>query len=184
MVRPLLDNAGMNKLAVAFVLAAVTGGTAVAEPVLSPPSLTEPAPAPVKQTEWYGWQILAADGATFALAAGTEHGEIAFGWIGTGAAIHAAHHNYTRSLLSVGLRVGLPILGASVGAANSQGCTGDLCGLGDVLVGGMVGMGAAEIADLVLATDEREVAPVPTRSWTPVASVRHSGATFGIAARF
>jgi len=179
----LLGLAVMKHLIVTVLFAAVTSGTALAEP----PGMTAAlpaAPAPT-ESEWYGWQILIADGATLGIAAATEQGELALGWIGTGAVVHTAHGNYGRAVASVGLRVALPLLGASAGAASAQGCTGDFCGLGEVLVGGLVGMGAAEVIDLVMAKDEHEIAPPrPSRSWTPVASVRHSGATFGIAARF
>jgi hypothetical protein len=99
--------------------------------------------------------------------------------------LHAAHGNSGRAVASVGLRVGLPLLGATLGASAAQGCQGDWCGLGDVLVGGLVGMGAAEVADLLMATDEHAIAPASgSRSWTPVASIHHSSATVGIAARF
>jgi hypothetical protein len=188
----LLDSTVMKHLIATVVVAAVTSGTAFAQPALTPASTPAgtnaealPAAPAVTESEWYGWQILLADGATFGMAAVTEQGEIALGWIGTGAVVHAAHGNYGRSVASVGLRVGLPLLGASAGAASASGCTGDFCGLGDVLVGGLVGMGAAEVIDLVMANDEHDIAPPrKSQSWTPVASVRHSGATFGIAARF
>ncbi len=194
MVRPLLFPLGM-KLVIAAVVAATTA-TAFAEPVpsetppvLTPPSETPPAVKVPTATEWYGWQIAAADAAAFGMAAATEHGEIALAWIGTGAAVHAAHHNYGRSFLSVGMRVGLPILGASLGEASAKGCQGELCDLGPMLLGGLVGMGAAELIDLAIAKDEHEIVPVHvSRGWTPVASVRHtdatSSATLGIAARF
>jgi hypothetical protein len=181
-VRPLLLSTGMKHLVAMFVFVAVTSGTALAQPTSTN---VEALPAAPTESEWYGWQILLADGATFGMAVATKKGELALGWIGTGAAVHGAHKHYGRSVASMGLRVALPIIGASLGASNAQGCTGDLCDVGPALAGGLIGMGAAEIVDLVMATDEHEVAPLQSsKTWTPVASVRHSGATFGIAARF
>jgi hypothetical protein len=128
--------------------------------------------------------VLAADGATFGVAAVTKNGELALGWLASGAVVHLAHRNYGRAAASVGLRLGLPLIGAAIGNSTANGCTGDWCDVGPTLLGGLLGMGAAEVIDLVIAKDEHEVAPAPSRSWTPVASVRHSGATVGIAARF
>jgi hypothetical protein len=177
----------MKSLIATVALMAATAGTALAQPGLSDGEPLPTAPAP-KTTEWYGWEILTADGAAFTVAAATHHGEIALAWIGTGAVVHASHDNYGRSAVSVLLRVGLPVLGASLGAANSHGCSGDWCGLNDVVAGGLIGMGTAEVIDVVMANEEHEVAPArparPARGWTPVASVRHSGATVGFSAQF
>jgi hypothetical protein len=184
MVRPLLFCRLVKQLITIAVVAAVTSRTALAQPSATN---TEPVPAAATATvsDWYGAQILLSDGAAFGAAIATKHGEIAFAWVGTGAVVHAAHDHYGRAVASGGLRVGLPLAGLFLGAASSRGCTGDLCDLGPALAGGLIGMGTAEVVDLVMASDEREVAPsAPAKGWTPVASVRHSGATFGIAARF
>ena len=167
------------KILVAIVVVAAASTTALAQP-----ALTAPSAPPVTTTEWYGWQVAAADGAALGIGIASEQPEIALGWIGTGAAVHAVHHHYGRAVLSVGMRLGLPILGMAIGESSAKGCNGDLCDLGPTLAGGLVGMGAAEIIDLVQSTDEHEVLPAPSRSWTPVASVRHGGGTLGIAARF
>jgi hypothetical protein len=120
-----------------------------------------------------------------ALALAVKQGEVALGWIGTGAMVHAVHGKFGRSAASVGLRVVLPLLGAMAGASGTHDCTGDFCGFGGLIAGGLAGAGVAEVIDLVMATDEHEVAPAKaSKSWAPVASVRRSGATFGIAARF
>jgi hypothetical protein len=175
----------MKYLLTIFVFVAVTGGTALAQ-APGETEVTVPTPSVPTVSEWYGWQILVADGATFSLAGATGQGDIAFGWIGTGAAVHVAHGHNGRAVASLGLRVALPVLGLYLGAASAQGCTGeDLCGLGPALIGGMIGMGIAEVTDLAMSTDEHEVAPLgSSRSWTPVASIRHQSATLGIAARF
>jgi hypothetical protein len=77
-----------------------------------------------------------------------------------------------------------PLIGLTLGAASAKGCTGDWCGFGPAVAGGLIGMGAAEVVDLVDATDEREIAPVRAPRWQPVAKVNHSTATFGVSARF
>ncbi len=142
------------------------------------------APAPT-ESEWYGWQMLLADGGTIGLAAASGDGALALGWLGTGATIHAVHHNYGRSVLSVGLRVGLPFIAGSVAASGAHGCTGNECELGAAVGGVLIGMGIAEVIDVSMASEEHEVVPrAPSRGWTPVATLRSSGATFGIAARF
>jgi len=154
---------------------------------LATPALTQPSPKAPAPTElkWYGWQVLLADGAILGFAVLSRQADVAVGWVGAGAAVHAGNGHYGRSAASVGLRVALPFLGAALGASGSRGCTGDFCGLGDVVGGALVGAGIAEVVDLVMATNEHEVAPPkPSTSWTPVASVRPAGATFGIAARF
>lgn len=169
----------MKNLVVAVILAAA--GTAAAQPAESP---VQPEKVPTT-TEWYGMQILGADSAVFATAALTHDGTIAFGWIGSGAVVHAAHGHTGRAIGSVAMRVGFPMLGLVLGASSAKGCSGDLCGLGPALAGGLIGMGAAEVVDLVDATDEREIVPVQrSPRWQPVAKVNHSSATFGFAARF
>lgn len=178
-VRPLLSLAGMKNLVVALVLA--TAGTAAAQPAETP---AQPAPSVPTASEWYGWQILGADAAVFTTAAVTENGVIALGWVGSGAVVHAAHGHTGRAVGSVAMRTAFPLLGLMLGAASAHGCTGEWCGVGPALAGGLVGMGTAEVVDLVYAKDEIEIAPVKTPRWQPIASVRHSSATFGVAARF
>lgn len=167
------------KILVAVAVVALASTRALAQP-----ALTAPSAPPITTSEWYGWQVLAADGAALGIGIATEQPEIALGWVGTGAAVHAYHHHYGRAVLSVGMRIGLPILGMALGESSAKGCTGDFCDLGAVLAGGLVGMGAAEVIDLVESTDEHEVLPAPSRSWTPIAGIRHGGGTLGIAARF
>lgn len=182
MVRPLLNATDVkNAIALVVIAIAALGRTALAQP----PGLTEVPTPPPAPSDWYGWQLLLADGGALGLGAATGNGDIALGWIGTGAVVHGAHHNYGRAVLSVGMRIGLPLAGVFLGESSARGCTGDLCDLGPALVGGMLGMGTAEVIDLALAKDEPDAAlPARSQRWTPVASVRHSGATLGIAARF
>ena len=183
LVRPLLSLRGMKNLVVALVLA--TAGTAAAQPAETP---AQPAPTVPTASEWYGWQIMAADAATFTLAGVSENGVIALGWVGSGAVVHAAHGHTARAVGSVAMRTAFPLLGVALGAASASGCDhGDgesWCAVGPAIAGGLIGMGAAEIIDLVDAKDEVAIGPVKTSRWQPVASVHHSSATFGVAARF
>jgi len=165
----------MKNLVVALVLA--TAGTAAAQPAETPAKVPT-------ASEWYGWQILGADAAVFTTAAVTHDGTIALGWIGSGAVVHVAHGHNGRAVGSVAARVGLPFLGIMLGAASAKGCNGDFCALGPAVLGGLAGMGTAEVIDLVNAKDEREIVPVSASRWQPVAKVSHSSATFGVAARF
>ncbi|MEO7731152.1 MAG: hypothetical protein ABIY55_09290 [Kofleriaceae bacterium] len=129
--------------------------------------------------------MLLADGAMIGLAFAIDNGAAAAGWIASGAMVHAAHGKYGRSIASLGLRVVLPLVGALAGSSSARGCTSEFCGLDELVVGGLIGAGVAELIDLGMATDEHEIAPPKrSKSWAPVASIRHSGTTLGIAARF
>ena len=184
MVSRLLLGTAMKHLVLGLALVAVTSANALAQAPGETVQMLPSASVPTV-SDWYGWQLLLVDGATLGLSLGAHNGDLALAWIGTGAAVHAAHGHYGRSVASVGMRVALPVLGVYLGAASAQGCTGeDLCALGPAIVGGLIGMGTAEVIDLAMSSDEHEAAPAPTRSWTPVASIRHQSATFGIAARF
>jgi hypothetical protein len=103
-------------------------------------------------TRRYGWLILSADVATFALAAGMDSSDVfLIGYLGASPMIHLAHGNPGRAAASVGLRVGLPFVGAmaGLGMANCGPNSGMFCELGAAMLGGMVGMGTAMVVDYV-----------------------------------
>src|SRR5262249_911775 len=111
----------------------------------------EPATSlPAASSQWYGWQILLSDAAVFSFAGLTHNASIAYGWVGGGAIVHLGHGNVGPGLASAVLRVGLPLVGLSLGAASASGCAGDWCGLGDVVAGGLIGMASAELIDVAL----------------------------------
>ena len=177
------------------IVLALTAPVAVAGPALDPgpgegtgaqPGAAPAAPSPGAETRWYGWQILVADGGVAALAAGTHDGKWLFLWIGTGAIVHGAHSHAHLALLSVLARVGLPFLGMLGGAAASAGCQGELCALGDVVAGGVIGIGVAEVLDVATATEDlgSDRPHVAARGWTPVVGALRSGATLGVVGRF
>ncbi|MBK7585538.1 MAG: hypothetical protein IPI67_35805 [Myxococcales bacterium] len=110
--------------------------------------------APIKpKRRWYGGQTLIADGASLgAIFAGgaAESSELAvFGLLGMFFAapiVHAAHGHAGKPFASLGLRVGLPIVGGFVGCAadDSDGMFG--C-LGGAAAGMFLGLVAASVLD-------------------------------------
>jgi hypothetical protein len=115
---------------------------------------------------------------------GATGGTLALGWVATGAIVHASHHNYGRAIGSVLMRVGFPLLGVALGAASANGCSGDLCALGPAILGGFIGIGTAEVVDLVVAREEVEQPIAPARHWSPVVTARSSAVSFGVAGHF
>jgi hypothetical protein len=121
---------------------------------------------PRRQREWYGWQTLLADTASFAVFFTAAHhdstGAVDLG-MGTFAlvppVIHLAHENAGGAGLSVALRLGLPLAGGLIGnaAANPKD---DWQPLIDIYLGALLGAVAASIVDAsVLAYDARPLAP-------------------------
>lgn len=189
MVRPLLIPRFVNHLVATVLVAAAilaTAGTAHAQfAARQPLPATAEATTTVTERDWYGWEIVAADGAVLGMSVAARDGHIALAWLGSGAFVHAAHGHSGRAATSVALRVGLPLGGIALGLASAKGCSGELCDLGAAVAGGLVGMGVAEIADVAMATDETTiVVPVRPARWTPVASVKSQSATIGFAATF
>jgi hypothetical protein len=140
---------------------------------LAPPSMAAPRdPAtspPAASSEWYGWQILISDAAVFSFAGLTRNPSVAYGWVGGGAIVHLGHGNVGRGVASAVLRIGLPLVGGYLGAASASGCTGDWCGLGEVVVGGLIGMASAELIDVAVLARDR----VPTPTAAPAAQRSH-----------
>jgi hypothetical protein len=93
------------------------------------PSL--PATAPTAARQWYGSQVLAADGLTFALglavarAASPDSGFLVLGagWILGAPMVHVAHHRTTTALASLALRAGLLAGGYYAGGPCKTTCT-------------------------------------------------------------
>jgi hypothetical protein len=62
--------------------------------------------------------------------------------------IHMEHHRSYRGALSLALRVGLPIVGAAVGAWSATCTPGEwFCGVGEGVAGFAIGAGAAMVID-------------------------------------
>ncbi|HYJ08047.1 MAG TPA: hypothetical protein VEX18_03540 [Polyangiaceae bacterium] len=148
---------------------------------LAPPGV-QPAPAPSDdevvdvvarpRRHWYGWQTLTADGASMLLLlAGAVAAEndtvgdsgdtmVTMGLIGYEFApgiVHFAHGNPGRGFASFGMRLGMPIAGAFLGAATASGCDGFECEVSGAALGLLLGMGGAMAIDAaVFAYDDPE----------------------------
>lgn len=156
---------------------------ASASPALAPPSMVAPreVPTTAPATEWYGWQILIADGTMLGLAAATRSGGALYGWLGTGALVHWTHGNVGRGLASIGLRASLPLLGAYIGIHSAGDCHSDWCGFGEGLLGGFLGLATAEVLDVSLLGRE-PARRGPTIS--PVVRADDSSVRLGLAGQF
>jgi len=153
-------------------------------------------PALAPRRVWYGWQTLVVDAAglsglvlSAALsdsgASDSDVGALAtFGLLsyelGPGI-VHFVHRNPGRGFASFGMRLGLPLAGAFVGASVSSNCDGFLCEADGAAAGLLLGMGGAIAIDAaVFAYDDRR----PSRArakLVPVASFVPGRAWLGLA---
>jgi hypothetical protein len=146
---------------------------------------------PAGRRRWYGWQTLVTDGASLtALIVGASieshetggpgGGTTSLLWLGflgyeaAPAVVHAAHRNPGRAFASMGIRLGMPLAGAFLGASIASGCDRNLCEASGAGVGVMLGMaGAMAIDAAVFSYDDVERAPAhraglrPLIAWTP-----------------
>ena len=180
----------------------------------SPPAAADPAAAPVaaplprgfergEETTWYGWQTLIADGTSLLvlpIVAGVTQsptlGAVAFGgYVLAPPFIHGAHGRWGIFAASLGLRVGMPVLGGLLGAAAEGGdCGGDICVPVGAAIGvaiGVLGAVALDASLLSYETDEpdpryRARAEKPSHlAWSPtIAPRKEGGFTLGLGATF
>jgi hypothetical protein len=120
------------------------------------------------RSQWYGWQTLSTDGAALGVLTlggalvdndNSESGRAVIGsFVGLGAGayvfggpiVHAAHQNWGAAAASLGLRVGLPLMGILIGSAvDSCGANNDsdLCGAVGPGFGLLLGISAAIAID-------------------------------------
>lgn len=179
-----------------LVLAGAFPSTAGAQaPGDAPADNTVATPAHTKSTTtWYGWQIALADLTALGLAVKTETSELLLAeYLFGGLVIHAAHGEQRKALASVGLRVGVPVVGFLLGAA--QGSCNDEedfdCGLGAMVAGTVIGMGTAAVLDWFwLANKTRRVEGRTALLRThgieanPTLAVQRDGARIGLAGTF
>lgn len=139
------------------------------------------------KTTWYGWQTLAADGLSL-LMAGAEQGGVAVGtYVLVAPVIHAAHGAPGKGLGSLALRVLLPISFAMGGMEVS--CSihwgndpeGDECYPVGLVVGALVGAGAASAIDATLLA-RQTIALRP--SVMPSVAFERGRAWFGLVGEF
>lgn len=134
---------------------------------ISPPALTPPARPAQMSRHWYGHQIILVDllsvGVIVAGAAGESATPATIGllglWLGA-PAVHIAHGENGRAVASFFMRPGGVVLGAYAGY-HAEDCSngGEWCGLGGLLLGGLVGFGVAAVADAAWAYEWR-VTPI------------------------
>lgn len=161
------------------------------------PAAAEPSPAPParKHTHWYGWQTIIVDGMSLlvmpVMAAETNSSSVVALAVGSyalgGPIVHLAHGEIARAAGSLGLRVGLPFVGAIGGAmVEGSSCHGEFCGLRGAVLGGALGVLAAVVIDPAALAYERvdedssvakaKVAPKATSvALSPLASPRKEG---------
>ncbi len=157
---------------------------------LSPSAQASAAPPGAERARWYGWQTLLADGASGLLvgvAVATETETLlpfaALGYLLGAPVIHEAHPNSgSRSLVSLGMRLGLPVAGVLIAGAvadcqHTEDQVFDLCPVAEMAMGGLAGMGAAIVLDSSVLAFEGAPAPAKTtlRVLPGVAFGPHSG---------
>jgi len=128
------------------------------------------------ESYWYGWQTIAADGASlaiFGLGAGTGASVVswagAFGVLFGAPAVHVANGRGDIGVLSLAMRVALPLVGAGIGYAAAGTCHDDpnshelfgncfLHGFSEAGTGALIGLGSAMILDATaLSYGHREI---------------------------
>ncbi len=147
-----------------------------------------------RHPEWYGWQTLIADAPSVTafiagvsmLDDGNPSGST-LAWAGAlsyelaPAIIHFAHGNPGRGFGSLGMRFGMPLAGAIIGATVASNCNTNLCEVGGLGVGVMLGMGGAIAIDAaVLAYDDPRRSAARRRVLVPLASLTPHQAWLGV----
>ena len=158
-------------------------------PPLAPPGAVPAAPVvddqTVETTSSYRWQIAAADTALVTLVLVGHERTVRLGallYLVDGLAIHAAHREPDRAVLSVLLRAGLPFVAAYAGSALCH-CADDEADGGAILGFGL-GIMTAMITDAVLIAQPVTVRRPRTTAWTPRIQATHDRVTLGLSARF
>jgi hypothetical protein len=170
------------------------GPTRPADPYWYAPSYVLPEAPVVTVTRTYRSHIMLTDLAALGLAAGLRERGAQIGSLVYAfgpPVIHFAHGNRRSGWTSVGLRLGLPALGAmagGVGAAMDSSCNGSgSCGPGYVpyamVIGAAAGMATAMIVDWTLLAKKTEQRRAGA-GWAPVASVTPDGVAVGAVGRF
>ena len=147
-----------------------------------------------KGPQWYGWQTLIADAPSVtAFMAGVSmvgdgnSGGSTLAWAGflgyelVPSIIHFSHGNPGRGFASLGMRFGMPLAGAIIGATVTSNCNSSLCEAGGAGVGIILGMGGAIAIDAaVLAYDDGKPAQTRHRLFVPLASLTRDHAWLGV----
>lgn len=118
------------------------------------PTEAQPAPPPPARRptrgDWYGWQILVADGSSLMMM------PIKVGYVGYFVAapvVHFGHERWSTGVTSAGLRVVAPAVGIFA-VATMRSCRGALCGHEGVFAAALGGALAMGIDAAVLARED------------------------------
>jgi hypothetical protein len=167
-----------------------------AEPDTQPTFPEAPPDKTRQRTHWYGGQTLAVDGASVGLllvAAGTDApvvaGIAAFGYALGPPIVHFTHGRVAAGFGSLALRVGLPLLGGSLGASAATCHAEEIyCGLAEAGVGILIGISAAITIDAAVLAREtvtvEEPAPMSALRLVPVFEPHRGTAGLGVAGSF
>lgn len=151
-----------------------------------------------ERRQWYGWQTLVADGTSLAAllvgasltsqrsssdgAGDTLVGAGLLGYVLAPGIVHFAHRNPGRGFASFGLRLGMPLAAAFVGASLASGCNTNLCESNGAGIGVLLGMGGAVAIDAALfAYDDAKRSSSRRLDLLPVMSVTPQQAWIGLA---
>jgi hypothetical protein len=153
-------------------------------------------PKPESRVEWYAGKLVAADAIsliTFYAGAQSESASALpalglGGYLLAAPIIHATEGRPAVALGSFMLRLGLPIVGATVASMTYKSEQDDHCDcMGDAIavIGGLaVGMLVAMPLDYLLLGHKRVQQPKKRVSLLPTFTVAQQGASFGVAGRF
>ncbi len=181
---------------------------AAADPDDSPPPGDGPA-HDSGETRWYGWQVLVADASSVAVAAlGSGTNTPALGWLGIGGMflaspiVHGFHDRWGALGASLGMRLGLALVGGVIGVAVAPPCDSSgsflgplVCSLNQAaygIYGASAGLAVASAVDVIgLSWEHVHVRRTDTSGLqlTPLlrfsrAEGRVGGATVGVAGEF
>jgi hypothetical protein len=151
-----------------------------------------------ERRQWYGWQTLVVDGTSLAaLLVGasltsqrsrndgpgdTLVGAGLLGYVLAPGIVHLVHRNPGRGFASVGLRLGMPLAAAFLGASLASGCNTNLCESNGAGIGVLLGMGGAVAIDAALfAYDDAKRSSSRHLDLLPVMSVTPQQAWIGLA---
>lgn len=173
----------------------VAAGAVGVRPSETPPAVAAPyttvseVHASAAPRRWYGWQIIIADVTSSVVLVTLVHkaeGYTLLPYLVLAPSVHVANGNPVTALASVGLRVGMPIVGLLIGAAFAGGCNGssEECLVGPAY-GMLIGMVGAMVVDAsVLAYDEPRHERRKASTLAPTVAVDGRGARIGLAGSF
>jgi hypothetical protein len=163
---------------------------AVPSPPAAAPGPAQPAAEP-RRSEWYGWQILLSDAASFTIILAQPARPTATIGVVTYLVvppfIHFAHGNVKQGFASLALRVLLPPVGAVVGyAAGSFVCNeNSSCVDASVAFGGLAGLVGTIVTDTAVLAVERPAPSVQARlQWRPIVMAGKNDTRVGVAGTF